>query len=235
MSIKTLSSDVFDFLFPRYCPVCGERLVKTESRICLNCLCNLPKTNAYLMKENPIEKLFWTFIPIERATSFFFYESIESHLSIYQTKYFCNPEVGEEMAEIMANEASEADFFKGIDFITPIPLHWKRKMKRGYNQSDYIARGISKATGLPVVNGIVKRIMNNSTQTRKGIDDRKTNVEGIFKLVKPELAHGKHILLVDDVITTGSTIISCGKELAKAGDVKLSVMSLGYAGRRFIV
>lgn len=187
------------------------------------------------MKDNPIEKLFWTFIPIERATSFFFYESIESHLSIYQTKYFCNPEVGEEMAEIMANEASEEDFFKGIDFITPVPLHWKRKMKRGYNQSYYIARGISKATGLPVVNGIIKRIMNNSTQTRKGIDDRKTNVEGIFKLVKPELAHGKHILLVDDVITTGSTIISCGKELAKAGDVKFSVISLGYAGRRFIV
>ena len=233
--VKEYMGDVMDFLLPRYCPICRRRLTRTEPEICLDCLCDLPKTNAHLMKENPIEKLFWTFMPIERATSYFFYESMESQRSIHQLKYYSNPRVGEELASIMAAELQEAGFFDGIDFLIPMPLHWKRKLKRGYNQCDYIARGISKVTGIPVAKDVVERTVNNKTQTRQLMSDRKENVENIFRLKNAGKIEGKHVLLVDDVITTGSTAISCGAVLAEAKDVKISVISLGYAGRKFLV
>ena len=230
-----LVSDVVDFLFPRYCAVCGTRLTKTESDVCVSCLSGLPKTHAHLMTENPIEKLFWTFIPIGRATSYFFYESSEAHRVLHQLKYLNRPHVGEVLARVMATDLQEEGFFEGMDMIVPVPLHWRRKRSRGYNQCDYIAKGISSVTGLPVAKNVIRRVVNNKTQTRLEIGERRENVEDIFKLVDADVVRGKHVLLVDDVITTGSTVISCGAALAQAGEVTVSVVSLAYAGRTFLV
>lgn len=228
-------SDILEFLLPRHCELCGTRLSKDEKRICLSCVDGLPRTNAHLVKDNPIEKLFWTYFPIEKATSFFFYDSKDVRWSIYGLKYFENPELGEEITKIMAKELLETGWFEGMDTIVPLPLHWKRKMKRGYNQSYYIAKGISKVTGLPIDTKSLKRVVNNVSQTRMSHATRKDNVKDVFRLVHPELVAGKHILLIDDVITTGSTTISCAKELAKAGDVKISVLSIGFAGNKFFI
>ncbi len=230
-----LVSDVVDFLFPRYCAVCGTRLTRTEPQVCVGCLNGLPKTRAHLMEENPIEQLFWTFIPIGRATSYFFYESAEAHRAIHQLKYLNNPRVGEVLARVMATGLQEEGFFEGMDMIVPVPLHWRRKRTRGYNQCDYIAKGISGVTGLPVAKDVVGRVVNNRTQTRLGVAGRRENVEDIFRLKDASAVRGKHVLLVDDVITTGSTAISCGSALAQAGDVTVSVVSLAYAGRTFLV
>ncbi|MCR4836726.1 MAG: ComF family protein [Bacteroidaceae bacterium] len=227
-------NDIVDFLFPRYCLICNSRLSIGEKNICFLCLSSLPRTNAHLSKENPIEKLYWTRLPIERATSFFFYDSIESRETIYHIKYFNDPKMGEMVAKAMAEEIKESGFFDGMDLIVPIPLHPRRLRKRGYNQCDYIAKGISEETGIPIGKDIVRRIVDNSSQTHLLEMERKENVVGIFQLVHPEKVRGKHILLIDDVITTGATSISCGQELAKAGNVKISVVSMAYAGKKFL-
>lgn len=234
MSFNSILTDILDFIFPRYCLLCDDRLSKTENDICFDCLNSLPKTNTHLVPDNNIEKLFWTFLPIQKATSFFFYDSMESRHIIYQLKYFNNPHVGITIAEVMSKELQETNFFDGIDVIVPIPLHWQRKLKRSYNQCDFIAVGINKCTRIPIERHAIIRKVNNSSQTHKMLSERKENVTDIFCLINPERVKDKHILLVDDVITTGSTAISCGQELMKAGNVKISVISMGYAGKNFL-
>lgn len=227
-------TDIIDFMFPRYCPICNGRMGKDEQYICFSCLSALPRTNAHLITENPIEKLYWTHIPIERATSFFFYDAQESRETIYFTKYFNDPKIGTSVAKVMAEELNEAGFFEGMDMIIPLPLHQNRQKKRGYNQCDFIAEGIKEVTGLPIGRDIVRRMVDNTSQTHLLSSERKENVKDIFELKHPETIKGKHLLLVDDVITTGSTTISCGKELAKAEGVRISVISMGYAGKKFL-
>jgi ComF family protein len=227
-------NDIIEYIFPRYCPICNKRMGAGEKSICFLCLSDFPRINAHSIEGNPIEKLYWTHLPIERATSFFFYDSIESREVIYHTKYFKDPKVGEAVARVMAEELMTTDFFDGMDLIVPIPLHPRRLRKRGYNQCDFIAKGISEVTGLPIEKDAVRRIVDNSSQTHLSVKERKENVIGIFQLVHPEKVRGKHILLVDDVITTGATSISCGQELAKAGVVKISVVSMAYAGKKFL-
>jgi len=227
-------NDIIDFLFPRYCPICEQRLTTAEKNICFCCLSELPRVNAHFIDENPIEKLYWTHLPIERATAFFYYDSSEARETIHQAKYYKAPRVGEVVAETMAEELMTTNFFDGMDLIVPIPLHPNRLRKRGYNQCEYIANGISKVTGLTVAKDVVRRIVDNSSQTHLLTTERRENVINIFELVRPEKVRGKHLLLVDDVITTGATTISCGQELIKAGDVRISVVSMGYAGKKFI-
>ena len=134
----------------------------------------------------------------------------------------------------MAEELNEVGFFEGMDMIIPLPLHRNRKRKRGYNQCDFIAEGIKEVTGLPIERDVVLRMVDNTSQTHLLSSERKENVKDIFELKHPETIKGKHLLLVDDVITTGATTISCGKELAKAEGVRISVVSMGYAGKKFL-
>jgi ComF family protein len=135
------------------------------------------------------------------------------------------------LATFYANQLQGTGFLDGIDAIVPLPLHWRRQLKRHYNQSHYIARGISQVTHIPIYKNVVRRVRNNPSQTHLTLRERIENVEGIFQLTRPELIAGKHILLVDDVTTTGSTLSSCARELAKATDVSISILTLAVAGR----
>ena len=175
-------------------------------------------------------KLFWAQIPIERATGYFYYEPhAETANIIYELKYKDLPEVGEVMGRMMAKEIQGSGFFDGIDGIVPVPLTKGRQHQRGYNQSLEIAKGVSEITGLPILSKVVKRTYFKSSQTNLGRWDRQENVEKVFELIDGSMIHGKHLLVIDDVVTTGATIIACSKELVKAGDVKVSVLSLGFA------
>jgi len=222
---------LLDLISPQLCVVCGKRLSAIEEVICIACNLKLPRTdfskNPY---DNEMAKLFWGQIPIERAAAFFYYESHSKTANvIYKLKYKSHPEIGPVMGRKVAVEFQRDHFFDGIDGIVPIPLTKKRFRQRGYNQSEEIAKGINEMTGIPIYTGIVKRTVFKGSQTRRRRWERQENVEYAFSLVDGEPIMGKHILLIDDVVTTGATVIACAKELCKAGGVRISILSLGLA------
>ena len=224
-------NDVLNLLLPRRCIMCGNRLTVKEKSICTPCYLHLPFTNYHTVEHSPLEKIFWEQFPIERATSFFHYDGNEARHIIHSLKYNNHPDVGYNLSKIYAKELQEYGFFKDIDCIIPVPLHWKRRMKRHYNQSFYIAKGISKVTGIPIYNNVVKRIINNPSQTRMNNSERQNNVDSVFLLKNKHIIANKHILLVDDVTTTGATITSCAKELSKAPNTRISVLTLALGGK----
>lgn len=222
---------LLDLISPRCCVVCGHRLSVTEEVICACCNFHLPRTgfqkNPY---ENEMAKLFWAQIPVERATALFYYEAHSETANIlYQLKYNDHPEIGEVLGRMIAKELEPSGFFDEIDGIVPVPLAKKRQRQRGYNQSMELARGVSEITCLPILNKVVRRSTYEGSQTNKGRWERNENVEHVFELVNAATIRGKHLLIIDDVVTTGATVIACAKELAKAGDVKISVLALGFA------
>ncbi len=222
---------LLDLISPRLCVVCGCRLSVTEEILCAKCNFHLPRTDFHRDAcDNEMARLFWGQIPIERATALFFYEAhAETANIIYELKYKNHPEIGETIGRLLAREIQPSGFFDGIDVIVPIPLAKRRQRQRGYNQSQEIARGVGEVTGLPIDDRVVRRTAFEGSQTSKGRWERNENVEHVFELADTETVHGKHLLLIDDVVTTGATVLACAQELAKAGDVKISVLALGFA------
>lgn len=217
-------SDLLDFIFPRHCIVCGEILSSGEKDICVNCLVSLPLIEERHCAE--VEKLFWGIVPVERAASYMYYRKGSPYNRLlHYLKYKERPEVGVRLAVAAANEIAKDGFFDGIELIVPLPLSRKKLRQRGYNQCDYIAEGISQVTGIPVKKGCVQRTVANETQTHKSRDERWQNVKGIFAAKNIEVLRGRHILLVDDVLTTGATLASCATTLVAAG-CKVSVFTL---------
>ncbi len=230
MSIKSCIDAFFNLLFPRSCVVCGGCLVRGEEYVCTVCNSRMPRTNYHLLPDNEIEKRFWGKSRVERATSYFFYTKGSDYRHIlYQLKYKGSKEIGEVMGRYMAKELLSSGFFQGIDFIVPVPLHPKKKKSRGYNQSEWIALGISHVTGIPVDTETLIRVVANNTQTRKSVFERWENVQHVFQVVCPENIKGKHVLIVDDVLTTGATILSCATALTKSTNVKVSIIALAVA------
>lgn len=222
---------LLDLIAPRTCMVCGHRLTPTEEVICARCNFHLPRTG-FLRDAcgNEMARLFWAQIPIERAAALFYYEpQAETARIIYTLKYDHHPESGVVMGRMMAQELNSSGFFDGIDAIVPIPLARKRLRQRGYNQSMEIAKGVSAVTRLPIISNAVKRTAFEGSQTSKGFWGRKENVEKAFQLVNGKDIKNKHLLIIDDVVTTGATVMACSKELTKAGGVKVSVLALCFA------
>lgn len=228
--IKDWLYSFISLLFPRCCVVCGRSLAKGEECICAMCNINLPRTNYHLQKDNQVEQLFWGKIPLERATSFFFYRKGSDFRQIlHQLKYGGQKEIGAIMGRYMASELSASGFFEGIDVIIPVPLHKRKQRIRGYNQSEWIARGISAVTGIRVDTEVIVRRKHTDTQTRKSTFERWENVDGIFELHHAESLKGKHLLVVDDVLTTGATTVACASRLMEIEGVRISVLTLAVA------
>lgn len=234
---------LLDFFFPRYCIVCDDVLSESEQYVCVKCFMTMPRTGFHLEHDNIMEKSLWGKIPIGRATSFMFYKEDFKKI-VLSLKYRHKHSIGIYIGMLMAKEiSSESDFFNGIDAIVPIPIHWKRKLHRGYNQSYYLAKGLHFVTGIPIYDNVVRRTVNNPSQTRMNRSERKTNVENIFRCHAPEQLRGKHILLLDDVRTTGATSLSCAISILKAlgeynekganvsGSVKISILTLAIANK----
>lgn len=228
--IRDWFDSFLSLFFPRCCLVCGDVLAKGEECLCARCNIDLPRTEYHKRKDNPVEQLFWGKVPLERATSYFFYRrGGNSRLILYPLKYNGQKEIGEIMGRYMAAELLSSGFFEGIDLIVPVPLHKKKQKLRGYNQSEWLARGVSAITAIPVCTSGIVRLKNTETQTHKSALQRWENVDGIFQVTSPDLFKGKHILLVDDVLTTGATTVACALSFEKVEGIRISVLTLAVA------
>ncbi len=190
----------------------------------------IPRSGYHLNPGNPVEKLFWGRCMISKAAAFSFYTR-DSRIRrlIHQLKYKGVKEIGSELGRIYARSLKSSGFLEGIDIIIPVPLHPSKKRQRGFNQSDLISMGISDVSGIPVDTGLLIRKTITKTQTRKSRYDRWTNVQDIFMVRDEEKLRGLHILLVDDVITTGSTIEACTNEILKSENTQVSVVALAFS------
>ena len=216
------------FFFPNVCAVCGEELLHAEKSICLRCLYKLPRTHNFREEENAAEKLMAGRIPFERIASFCVYtKGGMLPPLIHQLKYYHNPAIGVLLGRLYGEDLRGSDFLKPVDMIVPVPLHPRKEKSRGYNQAAMIAQGLSDATSLPLSVGNLVRMVYNPTQTKRTRTQRWENVRDIFEVKEPATFAGKHLLLVDDVVTTGSTLEACGVALLVCEHVKLSIVTRG--------
>lgn len=231
--MRTIWNDLFDLFFPRQCLLCKTPLVKGEEHICIKCQCDLPYTR-FSDRDNAVAQLFTGTIPIAEATAFLYFEQGgHSQTLIHALKYHDNRKLGYYLGRLAALELVKNG--KNIlsrnggpppDFLIPVPLHPQKQRQRGYNQSEWIARGMYSVLGVPVDTTSVRRIRSNETQARKQLYDRRKNVRNIFVLDKTTHLQGKHILLIDDVITTGSTIGACAETLSAIPDIRINILGL---------
>jgi len=219
---------LLDLVSPRCCVSCGRRLSAEESVLCPSCRLHLPLTDFVLQPfDNQMARMFWGKMPVEKVASYFFYEpKTVSADVVHALKYHGRDDVAEALGCMVARRFARYDFFSGIDVIVPVPLTRRRLWQRGYNQSLSVARGISSVTGVPIEQAL-KRTRFAGSQTRLRAEERQSNVEGAFRLRRAEAVRGRHVLLVDDVVTTGATMLACGHELLRAEGVKISILSLG--------
>lgn len=219
-----------ELLYPRLCVVCGDKLIEQENWICLHCLHHIPRTNFHLDPDNPVARLFYGRVNIERATSYFYFRKGSKYQTLlHDLKYKGMKELGEEIGKNFAIDLQQSSEFKAVDIICPVPLHPSKEKKRGYNQSWWIASGIAKQMSKELSSDNLRRITATETQTRKSRFERYLNVDGIFELQNPEAFSGKHILLIDDVVTTGATLEACASAILSATTAKVSIATLATA------
>tara|TARA_B100000508_G_scaffold141074_1_gene145952 strand:+ start:9524 stop:10204 length:681 start_codon:yes stop_codon:yes gene_type:complete len=219
--------EIISLIYPHVCLSCAEPLRKYDQNICLKCKSHLPKTKFSQRIENPVVKLLWGKAHIEHASSaFYFKKGNRIQKLMHQLKYKGKKELGEELGALMARELKCSTIYNKIDAIIPLPLHKSKLRLRGYNQCDPIAKGLSEQLRVDVLNHSVKRKHANTSQTNKGHYERHKNVENIFEVCNPKELNGRNILLIDDVITTGSTIAACARAINKISSAKVYVSTL---------
>ena len=230
--LKNIISSTLHLFYPHVCTGCGSDLLEADNLLCLKCIHNLPHTGFATLPNNPVEKYFWGRIPLTAAYSQFYFskEFLIQHL-IHQLKYKGDTEIGFYLGEMMGKTLLSSSRFSSIDALIPLPLYADKEHKRGYNQAAVICNGMSAVMNVPVLNGAVIRQHATETQTRKHRTERWENVKQSFKVAKPAELSGKHLLLVDDVVTTGATLEACGHVILEVEHVNLSIATLAYAAK----
>lgn len=230
MRFKKIGDSILSVVFPTFCPVCNKRLTEQQDEICKDCLALLPRTNEIAIHGNITEDKFANFPNFVRGAAWLqFGHGNEASSLVHQLKYQSHPRIGYNLGRAAAKEYIPFDFFNTIDIIIPVPLHPKRFRQRGYNQAEWIARGISYETGIPIDTSHIERVKDNVQQARLIGAEREKNVSNIFAVNHPEELYRKHILLVDDVITTGATLQSCFMATIPFRGCQISVFTLAKA------
>lgn len=227
-SFSSVVREVGEYIFPRRCHLCGTILSDTEHYLCATCIARLPRTLYHLSDMNPMEQRFAGIIPFEHATGHFFY-SASSELAqlMHDLKYRHYRGLAQAIGEIIASELFTSPFLSDIDAIMPVPMYFIKKARRGYNQTEEIAKGVAEITGKPILTNL-KAIRPHRTQTKLTLAQRRRNTSGIFRLDRPQEISGKHLLLLDDVCTTGSTLTNAAEAILTASPTtRLSLLTVG--------
>lgn len=239
--ISTCWQAILEVLFPSCCVACGQKLLHEEQYICASCLVDIARTEHAQLPDNGIDMLFADLqastrktIPYERGAAFAYYNRERGRIlrSLIEKGKFgrqMNPDIFYVLGLEAAREYVGSALLEDIDLLVPIPLHERRLRERGFNQAEYICKGLHEITGIPVDNEHVVRVKNNPHQSRSEANERANNVKDMFAIQYPEEWKGKHILLVDDVVTTGSTLFECMKQLKSIRGCRVSVFALGWA------
>jgi len=230
--VKNMVNSAVHLFYPHLCTGCGSDLLEKNDLLCLSCIHDLPLTQFAHFTNNPVEKYFWGRLPITAGYSEFYFSkaSLIQHL-IHQFKYNGNTQIGFYLGAFMGKTMISSPRFNSIDALIPLPLYSDKEHIRGFNQAAIICNGISSVMKVPVLNGSVIRQYPTETQTRKHRTERWENVKGSFRVIKENDVRNKHVLLVDDVITTGATLEACGQVILQKQPVKLSVATLAYAAK----
>lgn len=229
-NIRRWCADLLSMIYPNVCEVCGTALAQGEDVMCLDCAYHLPRCNMHLQPFNHIHQRLASHAHIERAAGYFhYYRGNRYTRLIHAAKYNHRPMVARTLARNFANEITSDGFFRDIDLIIPVPLHRSKELRRGYNQSLYIARGISDVTGIAIGDNLTAT-RDHTTQTKSNAYARWLNSRHIYTCVRPDELHCRHILIVDDVITTGATLLACCETIhAASPTAKISVITLAVA------
>lgn len=227
--MKTFLNDLLALLFPNCCVVCHTPLIEGEEKICLSCLTRLPYTR-FGADNNPTNALFAGRPEAGWSNAFLRYEKGGmTQKLIYRLKYYGDKELGQTLGRMAAASVRQSPGFVMPDMLIPVPLHRKRLRARGYNQSEWIARGFSSTWNVPVNTTQLNRDKRTVTQTKKNLYDRMINMETAFQAINHDVLTGKHVLLIDDVLTTGATLNACMDELSTTNNIKISTFSLSVA------
>jgi ComF family protein len=228
--LKDLSAALLHLAYPHHCAGCGSDAVPASQWLCLRCQALLPHTGFERHHNNPVDRLFWGRLPLLEATAQFYF-SKESMIQalMHRVKYSGDQDLAQYLGGIMGGRLAAAARFARVDALVPLPLHRSRQKARGFNQASLLCRGMEAAWGRPVWEDAVLRNAATETQTRKNRIQRWQNMDGRFTVPDPALVEGKHLLLVDDVVTTGATLEACGRALLSVPGVTLSIATLCIA------
>ncbi len=221
---------VLSLIYPQVCVACGETLNAGEELFCANCRYHLPETDFHLIEENAAAQKFWGRIDVKAVSSMYFFDKGERiQRMIHNLKYRNQPEIGIFLGRKYGNKLKSLPVMKECDCIIPVPLHEKKKFERGYNQSEVFARGLAEEMRVPVGAHVLKRIEKGETQTKKARYQRWENVNELFVVNNPKLVKDKHVLLVDDVLTTGATLEACAVQLLNIPVKSIKIATIAFA------
>ena len=227
--IASSVNDLIHLFFPHVCTGCGWDILDKSQQLCLQCLAELPVTNFFSQAGNPVEKKFYGRLPVQAAgAGFFFTKDSLIETLVYELKYKGNKDIGFYLGKLLAKYLADNNRFDNVEMLVPLPLNARRQTKRGYNQATALCNGIASVWKKPVNDEAIIRKVNTETQTHRGRITRWENMEGVFAVAKPAEIENKHILLVDDVITTGASLEACGSEILKISGTALSIATLAY-------
>jgi ComF family protein len=223
-------ADFVSLLFPELCPACGASLVANEHIICSDCRYNLPYTNFHLQADNIVARQFYGKINVEAVYALYYFNKGGKVQSLmHHFKYKGMQQIGNLLGNMAGTQLMENHIFNTADLIIPVPLHKSRLKERGYNQSACFANGLAQKLNAVVEDDNLQRAIATATQTHKSRFARFENMQEVFMVKHPERLMNKHVLLVDDIVTTGSTLEACGIELLKIPGLKLSIATIAYA------
>lgn len=225
--IRTLAGEILDLIYPQVCAACNDDKPARRNIFCVSCIIKIPCTNYHLIEDNPFERHFWGRVNIEAGSAlYYFVPGGRTQNLLHNIKYRRRSDYAESVGQIYGKQLVATARFSKVQFIVPVPLHWRKLRSRGFNQSQAFAKGLADSMDITVDRNSLIRVRNTSTQTRKSRSERVQNMTDAFGLNKISHLERKHVLLVDDVLTTGATLEACALKLLEIPGLKVYLATI---------